>query len=51
MSDLPVIQKTHDLIQWYVPILNRLPKAHKFTLGDRIVSKLYDVPFEPEIGF
>lgn len=43
MSDLPVIQKTHDLIQWYVPILNRLPKAHKFTLGDRIVSKLYDL--------
>ncbi|WP_008310082.1 diversity-generating retroelement protein Avd [Leptolyngbya sp. PCC 6406] len=43
MSDLPIIQKTHDLIQWYVPILNRLPRDHKFALGDRIVTGLYDL--------
>ena len=30
MSELPVIQKTYDLIKWYVPILNRLPRDHKF---------------------
>ena len=29
MNELPIIQKTHDLIQWYVPILNRLPRDHK----------------------
>ena len=43
MNELPIIQKTHDLIQWYVPILNRLPRDHKFLLGDRIVSGLYDL--------
>lgn len=43
MSDLPIIQRTHDLIQWYVPILNRLPRDHKFILGDRLVSGLYDL--------
>jgi len=43
MKELPIIQKTYDLIQWYVPILNRLPKTHKFTLGDRIISNLYDI--------
>lgn len=43
MSNLPIIQKTHDLIQWYVPILNRLPRDHKFTLGDRLISGLYDL--------
>ncbi|HIK45184.1 MAG TPA: diversity-generating retroelement protein Avd [Leptolyngbyaceae cyanobacterium M65_K2018_010] len=43
MNDLPIIQKTHDLIKWYVPILNRLPRDHKFTLGDRIVTQLYDL--------
>ena len=43
MSDLPIIQKTYDLIKWYVPILERLPKNHKFGLGDRIVSGLYDL--------
>ena len=43
MNELPIIQKTHNLIQWYVPILNRLPRDHKFLLGDRIVSGLYDL--------
>ena len=43
MEDLPVIQKAYDLILWYVPILNRLPRDQKFALGDRIVSSLYDL--------
>lgn len=42
MSDLPIIQKTYDLIKWYVPILNRLPRNHKFVLGDRMVAGLYN---------
>ena len=45
MSDdeLPIIQATYDLIKWYVPLLNRLPRAHKYGLGDRLVSNLYDL--------
>ena len=43
MQELPVIQKTYDLIKWYIPILNRLPKAHKFGLGDRMINILYDL--------
>lgn len=43
MSELPIIRKTYDLIQWYVPILNRLPRNHKFMLGDRIITGLYDL--------
>ncbi|MEM9216043.1 MAG: diversity-generating retroelement protein Avd [Cyanobacteria bacterium P01_F01_bin.150] len=43
MEDLPIVQKTYDLIKWYVPILNRLPKNHKFLLGDRMVTGLYDL--------
>jgi hypothetical protein len=41
--DLPVIQKTYDLVKWYVPILNRLPRDHRFTLGERIINGLYDL--------
>ena len=41
--DLPVIQKAYDLIKWYVPILNRLPRDHRFTLGERIINGLYDL--------
>ena len=25
-EELPIIQKTYDLILWYVPLLNRLPR-------------------------
>ncbi len=41
--DLPVIQKTYDLVKWYIPILNRLPRDHRFTLGERIIQGLYDL--------
>jgi hypothetical protein len=43
IEELPIIQKTYDLIKWYVPILNRLPKQHRFNLGDRIIARLYDL--------
>ncbi|MDZ8260424.1 diversity-generating retroelement protein Avd [Nostoc sp. ChiQUE01b] len=43
MNDLSIIQKTSDLIKWYVPILNRLPRDHKFLLGNRIIAELYDL--------
>lgn len=43
MADLPIIQKTYDLIKWYVPILNHLPRDHKFLLGNRIITELYDL--------
>jgi 23S rRNA-intervening sequence protein len=43
MEDLPIIQKTYDLIKWYVPILNRLPKEHKFTLGEKMILRLYEL--------
>lgn len=42
-EELPIIQKTYDLILWYIPIINRLPRDHKFTLGDRIAAGLYDL--------
>lgn len=41
--ELPIIQKTYDLVKWYVPILNRLPRDHKFLLGDRIIAGLYEL--------
>ncbi len=43
MTELPIIEKTFDLIKWYIPVLNRLPKNHKYMLGDRITVNLYDL--------
>lgn len=42
-GELPIVQKTYDLIKWYVPILNRVPRDHKFGLCDRMVTILYDL--------
>jgi hypothetical protein len=43
VSELPIVQKTYDLIKWYIPILNRLPRDHRFALGERIVNNLYNL--------
>jgi hypothetical protein len=43
MSNLPIIQKTYDFIKWYVPILERLPRTHQFTLGSRVITGLYEL--------
>jgi len=42
-DELPIIQKTYDLIKWFIPILDRLPKTHRFTLGNRIIEELYNL--------
>ncbi len=42
-EDLPVIQKMYDLILWYIPHLNKMPRQHKFGLGERIADGLYTV--------
>ncbi len=40
-KELPIIQKTYDLILWYLPLISKLPRDHRFALGDRIISGLY----------
>ena len=42
-EELPIIQKTYDLIKWMVPMLDRLPRTHRFTLGNRMIEELYDL--------
>lgn len=43
MQELSIIQKTHDFIKWYIPILNRLPRDHKFHLGSKIINRIYEL--------
>lgn len=43
MNELPVIQKTYDFVKWFVPILNKLPRDHKFGLGERMIKQLYEL--------
>lgn len=41
--ELSIVQKTYDLILWLIPILSRLPRDHRFTLGERISNNLYQL--------
>jgi hypothetical protein len=43
MKELSVIQKCYDLVKWYVPIIERFPRVHKFTIGDRVINQLYNI--------
>lgn len=40
-AELSVIAKTYDLILWFVPIIGRFPRSHRFVLGERLEGKLY----------
>ena len=42
-QELSILQKVYDLTLWYVPHLNKLPRSHKFLLGDRIIALLYEI--------
>jgi hypothetical protein len=41
--ELPIIEACLDLIRWFIPLLNRLPRQHKFGLGDRLIANLYEL--------
>ena len=43
INELPIIQKTYDLILWYIPRINKFPRDFKFVLGDRIRTNLYNL--------
>lgn len=41
--ELPIIQRTYDLIKWYIPRLNKFPRDFRFGIADRIQSVLYGI--------
>lgn len=42
-NELTIIQNCYDLIIWFVPLINRLPRQYKFVLGDRIQQNLFEM--------
>ena len=40
-DELPIIQRTYDLILWYIPRINKFPRDYKFVLGDEMQRGLY----------
>jgi hypothetical protein len=42
-AELSVITKAYDLILWFVPVISRLPRSHRFVLGERMERTLYEI--------
>ena len=42
-EELPIVQRMYDLIVWYVPVINKFPRSHKYVLGERMQTTLYSV--------
>ena len=38
----PALEKMYQLALWLVPLIEKLPRSHKFTLGDRVQSAALD---------
>ena len=41
-GELPAVSRMYDLIKWLMPQVAKLPRSHKFTLGDRITNLALD---------
>ena len=41
-KELPIIQKTYDVIKWIIPKIEKFPRSQKFVLGDRIEVAFLD---------
>jgi len=42
MNESPLFVRTHDLILWMIPHVQKFPRAHRFGLGERVQRLLLD---------
>ena len=41
-STIKAVPKLYDVIKWLLPRVEKFPRSHKFTLGDRIANAALD---------
>ncbi|MBD3181921.1 diversity-generating retroelement protein Avd [Candidatus Poribacteria bacterium] len=42
-DEMKAVAKMYDVLKWLLPQVSKLPRSHKFTLGDRITDLGLDV--------
>lgn len=42
-GEVQAVTKAYDILKWLLPLISKLPRSHKFTLGDRITNLGLDV--------
>ena len=41
-EELPIMKKAYEMALYITPMVEKMPRSHRFTLGDRIVSRVYE---------
>jgi hypothetical protein len=41
-TEVPAVTKLYDIILWLFPHMEKFPRTHKFTIGDRMATLLLD---------
>ena len=41
-NKLKVYRDTYDLVKYLIPLVNKMPRIYKFTLGERIITHALD---------
>lgn len=41
-DELVVIDRTYELVRWFLPHLAKFPRSHRYGLGQRIETRLYE---------
>lgn len=42
-QEMQAVTKIYDVLKWLMPQISKLPRSHKFTLGDRVTNLGLDV--------
>ncbi len=42
-DNYPIVVKTYQLTLWYIKKIERFPKNHKFTLGEKIQNEMLEL--------
>jgi len=42
-QNLPIFEKTYELIEWLYPTVNKFPKSQRFVLGQRIENTILKI--------
>lgn len=42
-DEVLAVTKSYDILLWLIKAVERFPRSHRFTLGDRIINKKLDI--------
>lgn len=49
-QEMPIFTRTFDFLSWLLPTTNRFPRAHRFTLTQRLLNAAFDLREHLEVA-